>query len=206
QMATSTPSRASASVMALPMPSLAPVTSSVLPVIPKSIGFPPYRSSDEHTNNRQTGKERADPEHDRSENIDRRVRKLAAFKQQGRLERIGRERRVAAQNARGQKQEPASVQSGFQGEIFGNQAHDQRAGDIDEHGAVGEIGADEARRDHIDAVAKSGAKTAAEKDDKESRNQPCHSSLQSFARWRRRSRQSPTDARRQVGVISRYGG
>src|SRR5579863_7087065 len=126
QIATSTPSRASACAIALPMPSLPPVTSAVFPVIAKSIAASPrvcWVVSDQHTDNGKPGKERPDCNRDRAGHVDRGAGDLTALIEQRRLQRKRRKGGKAAENAGRQKQSPMLRQSAPQCKIFGDGSH-----------------------------------------------------------------------------------
>ncbi|KAG0773087.1 hypothetical protein G6F22_015180 [Rhizopus arrhizus] len=90
---------------------------------------------------------------------------LAALQQQADLQRIGRERGVAAENAGGQQQPQLRRGAIAQGEGLDHHAHQQRAADVDQEGRPGPGTADgHAGAAQVAGVAQAGTQAASDED------------------------------------------
>src|SRR5882724_1328801 len=127
----------------------------------------PAGRSREIAHQRQAREQPANRQRDRGENIKRREAKLAASVKQRGVEREGRERRVAAEDAGREKQPPVLRSVALEGEVAGEQSHRQRAGDVLEQRPIRKCRAEEPCGCKVDAVAQCRAEPAAEKDDEE---------------------------------------
>jgi hypothetical protein len=85
----------------------------------------------------QARKQSCNRDADRCDDIQRSQSECPALIEQGRIKREGGEGCEAAENASGQEQSPHLARIGLEGEIARQQAHDERADDIDCEGAVG---------------------------------------------------------------------
>src|ERR1043165_392848 len=114
--------------------------------------------SGEVAHKRESGEQPADRERDREQDVERGESELAALVVQRDVEREGRERGVAAQNAGGEEQPPVLRGVAFEGEIGREQAHRERPGDVLEQRRKREGGAEQAREGEVDAVAQRPAR------------------------------------------------
>src|SRR6186997_90911 len=124
--------------------------------------------SGEVAHQRQPRSQPGNSQTDRGQHIKRGLQKFAALVEQHGVEREGRERGVAAENAGGEEQPPVLRSfATLEREVAGEQAHHQRAGDVLDQGVPGEGGAEQTRGEKIDAVPQRRSNTAAEEyDDK----------------------------------------
>ncbi len=106
-----------------------------------------------------------DRKRDRSGDVERCEPELAAFVQQRRIERERRERRVAAEDAGGEKQPPMRAVLSLEREPSGDQTHDGGASDVDEDRRPRKVGSHGAKAEAVQPVTDRGSDAAAEKHD-----------------------------------------
>src|SRR5215813_10828979 len=153
---------------------------------------------------RKPGEQAADRERHRAKNIEGGNTQFAAFVKQCRVERERREGGVATEDAGGEEQLPVLRSAATEGEIARQHTHNERAGNVLEHGVIRKRGAQQPRRSEIDAVPERRAEAATQKD-----NQESHRLLPFLLLFRGNKKAAPggfgTDSHRQhvaVGVIS----
>src|SRR4051794_95290 len=120
--------------------------------------------SGELADQREAAEQPGNREHDRAYDVKRRKAEFAALIEQRRVERVGRKRGVAAENAGHQKQPPRLRRLALEGEIARDQPHHGRASDVDDEGAPGKSGAETASAGDVDEIAERRAKPATDKD------------------------------------------
>src|SRR6516165_1031314 len=121
--------------------------------------------SGEVAHEREPGRQAADRQRDRSDDVERRKPQFAALVEQHGIERERRKGGVAAEDAGGQEQAPVLRDGAFESEIADQQAHHQRTAHVLEQRGIVEPDAQHARDREVDAMPESGAQAPAQEYD-----------------------------------------